>query len=422
MLLLCECFVLVCVLKIVFCYLSDDLFGVLFGMEKRGDEYLFGKKPGWEKDPCCYLVRLLYQTCKSKLTPYDEIFEGLRWEKVMKEGGYVYMQLFTKNYYADPDCLGLAYDRRGDRETRFPQRLAVVLDMGKIHREDLKVEQNLGEERDLSSSDDVWIYHKDLIRFVEDPNGHKAKWYPGFSSLYSKKNGYPFDALYERGVLVSVVPCMVRLGNFSFGKKLMTMLWNQECPDMDFKVIFSNEYQFENIVKNLYKNWHIKEFYSTGNWKTSGKTGGLYQTMIREYPEFFTQWINLRDEFDNKGPNMDRTFEWGISFCSKNRRMDEHILAGDSSFYKACIMSQTEFVVTKRMLQKTIFHLTEFWKLLLMVEYNYKNHNGEVSAEVREAPKRYMQNLGIEMTMLEGKAMRELLEAGIKMPGERKKP
>lgn len=404
----------------IFCFLfSDDLLGVLFGMEKSGDEYVFGKKPGWERDPCCYLVRLLYQTCQSKLTPYDERFEGFRWEKVIKEGGYVYMQLFTQKYYADPDCLCLAYDRRGDRETRFPQRLAIVLNMGKILQEDVNIVLNLGEEENLSSSEDVWSYHKEMVRFVEDPTAQNPKWYPHFSSLYSKKMGHPFDTLYEKGLLVSLVPCMVKLGNFGFGKNLYNMLWVQDYPDMNFKVLFSNEFQFANILKSLYTNWKIKEFYETRKWKRKGKTGALYQSLTHEYPDFFERWLELREEFHNSAPDMDRLFEWPIKFCSNNSKMDDLIGSGDSSFHKACIISELNFVVTRNFLKTSIKHLTQFWKLLLMIEYNYKNHGGEVSEEVREAPKRYMQRLGIEMTNLTGKAMREYVAEGLLMPGER---
>ena len=409
----------------LFCYLEydwkDGLFGMLFCMENLGSSYAFGNRKGWEKDPCCYLVRLFYRSCMRRVS-YDAVdSEPFLWENVLKEGTYVYMQLFTKKYYADRDLLCLAYDRRGDRENRSKYRLPFVLDIGNILGGLCDDDDDFNNEDNLSDIDEVWRYHRYLIREVEDPrNESKPRTYPSFSTLYSSDNGNPFLTLYERGFLLYSPALMVKLGNFGFTKKLADGLWEQDEPEMDFKLLFSTYDQFFNTLKSMYKNWKIPDFYRTRKWKIGKKHQEIYNSVCREYPNFFRHWLNLRDEYDGKVADFERNFDWPYQFCVENEKIDSFLREGDSSFYKACSHSQKQFVVTRNFLKMSLHHLRNFWKLQLMYEYTHSKNEEGLNSEVREAPRNYMTNLGIEMKRLTKFSMREIVASGERMPGEKK--
>ena len=403
--------------------LLDDLYKMLFCMKKYGSCYTFGESAGWERDPCCYMVRLFYSQCDGASKLGKQNWKTFLWENVMKEGAYVYLQLFTQEYYHKEGVHSLIYDRGGDRENRFGIRLAVEVDMRQVFRKLLSNFESDEEESEILSPDEVWSRERMLIQYMNLDGESKpvSEPYPTLNSFVGLKKGYPLAVLLDRAVFVYGVPMMARLGDFGFNTNLSDLMWDLNYPEVDFKLLFPTLKQFHSSVHQWKKNWKITKFYSHGTFPTTKKYRLACQSMERQYPDVLKQWLNLRNLYDGRGSDMTRDIDWPLVYCVKNDTIDERLENSPSHFVSACKQACTDFQVTEKLLLSCHNHLEKFWKLQLMLEYMYVNHRDLLTDEMRSAPENYMSDLGIVMKFLSNRSMREIVYPEL-LPGKLRQP
>ena len=400
---------------------------MLFDTKKNFDNYTFGTTKGWNGDPCCFLIRHFYSEMLKIQPKLREDQKVLKWENIMKEGAYVYKILFGhNNYYFHGQHLVLVYDRSGDRENRYLYRIPLKVNMRKVLNKSIyDFRENELEEVILKDEESLWKRERRYIQYIRKEKQEKnSVTYPNFTTLLATgSSNHCFFVVFERYFFTEGILMMAKLGDFLPLSSVSSELWNRCNPPVDVRLFFPTEMVFRNYMKQFSKNWDMKKIYNRdyshlqSKQKTS-KRAKIAGVMKEEVGDILERISSLFAMYGNSGRDMNREVNYPLKLFSDSWEIDMLV---DTDFKRACEIVSSQWKITSKFTKKLMEHMTNFWKKQLLLEYSYVKDRDNLTREVREAPGKYMNEIGTEMVNWSPKAIREFIDLREKIPGTRGK-